>query len=360
VSLSRTRYEFLDWARGVAALVMLQGHVFEAFAQGDQRQSGLFLASQFVGGMPPAVFLFLTGVTLAFLMESQERRELTWHQRLLGVLNRSRYLLVLAILFRLQLWVFAWPHSPWTDLLRVDILNCMAASILLVSPVALAGRRERIRYGLLGGLSIALAAPLISQCNLNAWPLLRDYLVPSTQGFPLFPWSAFLWFGLSVGTALKLVGSRELGRFAQWCALGGLLLILGAQKLADLPFSLYPASDFWINSPWLILIKLGVVLVLLAAAYLWTSVFSTRWSPVRQLGTSSLLVYWVHTELVYGRWLYGWRGQLSVPQIAVLALLVIAGMISLAYGVDSLRGWLRRQRESSAPWSLAPKPVEGD
>jgi len=29
---------------------------------------------------------------------------------------------------------------------------------------------------------------------------------------------------------------------------------------------------------------------------------SQRWSLFRQLGTTSLLVYWVHIEIVYGRW----------------------------------------------------------
>ena len=31
--------------------------------------------------------------------------------------------------FRLQLWLFAFPESPWTDLFKVDILNCMGFAI---------------------------------------------------------------------------------------------------------------------------------------------------------------------------------------------------------------------------------------
>src|SRR5437870_4028844 len=49
---------------------MLQGHVFDSFLRTDQRGGGAFMVSQFLGGMPPAIFLFLTGVTLAFLMDS--------------------------------------------------------------------------------------------------------------------------------------------------------------------------------------------------------------------------------------------------------------------------------------------------
>ena len=51
----------------------------------------------------------------------------------------------------------------------------------------------------------------------------------------------------------------------------------------------------------------------MAFAFLWTR-YATRdgWSWVRQFGTTSLLVYWVHIELVYGRWLWFWKTALDV------------------------------------------------
>jgi len=53
----------------------------------------------------------------------------------------------------------------------------------------------------------------------------------------------------------------------------------------------------------LIVVKLGVVMLVLSVAFLWTEYgLGTSWSWVRQLGITSLLVYWVHVELVYGRW----------------------------------------------------------
>ena len=44
------------------------------------------------------------------------------------------------------------------------------------------------------------------------------------------------------------------------------------------------------------------------------------WSWVRQFGTTSLLVYWVHIELVYGRWLWFLKNSLTVPQTIAAAL----------------------------------------
>lgn len=358
---AKPRLQFLDWARGIAAIVMLQGHVFDAFAAGAQRQDPAFILSQFVGGMPPAIFLFLTGITLAFLMESQDRKALSWGSKLLGVAYRARYLVLIAVLFRLQLWLFAWPNSPWTDLLKVDILNCMGLSILVMAPIALLGRARRIKAGLICGVAIAAAAPLVANADWSGAPeLLRNYLVPNPMAFPLFPWAAFLAFGIATGTMLKIASSRDLGRFAQWSAIVGFVLAVGAQHLSNIPYSIYSKSDFWIDSPWLVFIKLGLTLVLLGVAYLWTSHVVTGWSFVRQLGTTSLLVYWAHTELVYGRWLYDLKGSLAMPQIAVLSAMVILGML----GVSVVRtNWPRLRaaiasREFSFP--VAPTRAEGD
>jgi uncharacterized membrane protein len=356
---SSPRLPFLDWARGIAAVIMLQGHVFEAFTTGADRQGDWFVLSQFVGGMPPAIFLFLTGITLAFLLESQERQELGAGAKLLGVARRARYLLLLAIAFRLQLWLFAWPYGNPADLLRVDILNCMGVTILLLAPLALLGRNDRIRGSLLLGAGVSIGAPLVAAGDWSAWPeWLRNYIVPSPQFFPLFPWAAFTCFGVATGTILKMASSRDLGRFVQWAVLAGIVLVFGSQHLASLPYSLYPVkSDFWIDSPWLVWIKVGLTLILLGIAYLWTTHLSTGWSWVRQLGASSLLVYWVHTEIVYGRWLGGLRGTLTTPQLVLLSVTVImamAGLAALAKRRKAVWAWLMGRQTAS------PLPAEGD
>ena len=76
VKAAKPRLAYLDWARGVASIIMIQGHVFHSFTQPGLRDSSTYQLSQFVGGMPPAIFLFLTGVTFAFLLSYPERRSI--------------------------------------------------------------------------------------------------------------------------------------------------------------------------------------------------------------------------------------------------------------------------------------------
>jgi len=132
-AVKKSRLAFLDWTRGMAAIIMLQGHVFHSFTRTDLREGGAYVISQFIGGIAPAIFLFLTGVTLALLMDAREKAGLTAMQRLGASLQRAGYLALVAVLFRFQLWLFGQPYTAWTDLLKVDILNCMAISILAVS-----------------------------------------------------------------------------------------------------------------------------------------------------------------------------------------------------------------------------------
>lgn len=326
------RLAFLDWTRGLAALTMLNGHVFHSFMHPSYRNDGPYVMTQFMGGMPPAIFLFLTGVTLSFLMDSRCKAGDTSWQRITATFLRARYLLILAVLFRLQMWVFAMGKSPWTDLFKVDILNCMALGIAAMAPLAVFETRERIRLGAVTGMAIALAGPLISSIEWTGLhPFLRAWWVPDANHFTFFPWAAFIAFGISAGSIIRLVKDEAMERVMLWTAFLGAVLWAGGRYFADLPYSFYPKSDFWLDGPLLVLIKTGLILMLLAIGFLWTRYLNPHgWSLLRQLGTTSLLVYWVHTELVYGSAFWKFKESLNLPQTLAMSGFIIVLMLALS------------------------------
>jgi len=358
---SSARLAYLDWMRGLAAVIMLQGHAFHSFTKPELRTSGPYVFSQFIGGMPPAIFLFLVGVTLAFLMDNRERKGLGPMARWKASLRRAGYLFALAFLFRLQLWLFAWPNSPWTDLLKVDILNAMGLAVAVLSPLALLTTADRARLGAAIGLLIACASPLVSLLEWSGVPpIVRAYLAPDYYYFAFFPWASFVAFGLSAGSILKLVRPEQIERLMQWSAVLGFALILGGQYFANIPFSIYPRSDFWLDSPLLILIKLGVMLIILAFAWLWmTYVVKHRFSIVRQFGLTSLLVYWVHIELMYGRWFWFWKENLTIGQTVAAAFGFTIAMLALSVIRTQWRNW--RMLGAWLTWrAMAPGRAFGD
>jgi|SRR5947209_3348426 len=328
---STYRLQYLDWLRGLGAVIMLQGHVFDSFLRNDLRPGGAYIYSQFAGGMPPAIFLFLTGVTLAFLMDSTERKGLGPLQRVVAAFRRSGYLFLLAFAFRVQMLITGWP-AQWSDLFKVDILNCMGLAIAVMSAMALFRTVERVRLCAILGLAIAMASPLVSQMDWSAVPpALRNYLAPDYHAFSFFPWAAYVAFGMSAGSMIRAIPAEATDRAMQWTAIVGGALVLACQYLSNLPISIYTKSEYWLNSPAQVLSKLGVTLLLLAFAFLWTRYARpTGWSWMRQFGTTSLLVYWVHIELVYGRWLWFWKGSLNVGQTVAAAVVVILVMLILS------------------------------
>jgi hypothetical protein len=50
----------------------------------------------------------------------------------------------------------------------------------------------------------------------------------------------------------------------------------------------------------------------------------------RQFGTTSLLVYWVHVELVYGRWFGIWKEKMPISGVLIYTAVLIALMLLLS------------------------------
>src|SRR5262249_5769435 len=151
--------------------------------------------------------------------------------------------------------------------------------------------------------------------------------------FPLFPWCAFAFAGLAVGFFLftEFARKRELPAYLGLCGAG-----VAAGALATLfdrsPFHWYAVYDYWHSSPNFFLMRCGILLVLLFFAYLWC-----RWgfgergfSPLIQLGQTSLLVYWVHIEFVYGRFSILPRGRCSLWQATAGWIAIFLAMLVLS------------------------------
>jgi uncharacterized membrane protein len=330
------RFAFLDWMRGLAILVMIQCHTFNSFTRPDLREGGAYVMSQFIGGMAAPLFLFMAGMTMGFQMDSLERRESDPFRRWLKSLRRAAYILGIAFAFRFTNWFFSMPHASAAELTRVDILNCMGVGMAVLAATALAPGASRARFAFGAGIIIIAAAPLVANLPWSGTPaLLQDYVVPGAGHgrFPFFPWTGYLAFGLAAGTLVKRAPAERLERLMQWGVLGGFTLVLSAQYLSNLPYSLYTRSNFWTDSPALILIRIGIILVIMAAAYLWTEYCAgPRWSWMQTLGKNSLMVYWIHVMIVYGAAVRAIKRALSINQTAVAALSITLLMIAMSAG----------------------------
>src|SRR5205085_1514477 len=119
-------------------------------------------------------------------------------------------------------------------------------------------------------------------------------------------------------------------RLIEWGALLGFGLIMTGRFFGDIDYSLYTKSEYWLDSPSLVFVKLGIVLLLLAISFVWTEYgLHGRKSWVAIFGTHSLFIYWVHVELVYGQLFMKWKETLPLSSAATAAFLTIVLMGAL-------------------------------
>jgi uncharacterized membrane protein len=328
------RFPFLDWMRGLAVVVMIQCHTFNSFTRMDLRDGGPYVLSQFVGGMAAPLFLFMAGMTMGFQMDSLERREADPRRRWLISLRRGFYILGIAFAFRFTNWLFSMPHMSASEITRVDILNCMGVGMVVLAAAAVFRAEARVRFAAIAGMAIIGSAPLVANLPWEGTPaILQDYIAPGPgRGrFPFFPWTGYLAFGLALGTIVRRTAADRLERLMQWSVLIGFALVVSGQYLSNLPYSIYARSSFWIDSPTLPVIRIGIMLVIMAGAYIWTEYCAgTRWSWMQTLGKNSLMVYWVHVMIVYGAVVRPIKRALSIPLAASAVVLVTLLMIALS------------------------------
>jgi len=349
--------------RGLAVVIMIQSHTYNAYVRPELYQSGPYMLSQFVGGMAAPLFLCMGGMTRALQMDSVERREPRRRRRRRLSLRRALYVLSIAFAFRISNWVASLPHADPHEITKVDILNCMGIGLIAFSLAAWFDGKNRARFAALGGLVIAAAAPLVSALPWeNAPALLHEYLAPvaGLGHFAFFPCAAYVGFGLAAGTLVKTTAENRFDRLMQWSVLVGFGLVFTAQYFSNMSISLYHNANFWTDSPALIIIRVGISLLLMAGSYLWTQYCAgPAWSWMQCLGKNSLMVYWVHVMLVYGDLIRGLKRRLTLPQTAFATLLVVLLMVALSAAWIRWKAWkAERWRAATTVASSQTQPVK--
>lgn len=306
------RLDYIDWMRGLACVLMFQTHAYDSWLGGAARQSSFFGYSQLLGSLPAPLFLFLAGISLALGAERLESKGMARLQISRSFLRRGSLILGAGLIFRLQEYLISYPWAPWTDLLRVDILNVIGLGLMACAVVSLMpGRRARVVFAVACAAAIALATPPLYSTHrpLHIPWWLASYINGGHTEFrpgwlfAFFPWVGFTFAGAAAGFVLLRMAAlkKEVWAFPLTGALGAVLWLL-ARWLDALPVQVYSVYNYWLTSPNYFLARVGVMLMLLSVAWMWCKVKpGWVWGPLIQLGKTSLLVYWVHIEFVYGR-----------------------------------------------------------
>jgi uncharacterized membrane protein len=341
------RRTYLDVLRGVAVLIMIEAHIIDSWTRVADRRSRAFGESLILGGFGAPLFLFLAGIAVAMSAGSKARRTGDSAAAVRAVQRRGLEIFLLAFVFRFQSFVLS--HSPAWAMLKVDILNIMGPSIVLAATLWGLFRTARARIIAFAVATVAIVWATPGIRNAEGLAVLSDSLegylrpIPNLTNFTLFPWMAFLTAGALVGVILDAARSPEADRRVNvGFGVAGLAIAFAAYKASFLP-ALWVRSSFWTTSSSFFFMRLGLIIAALGAAWLWEQRPSAgrRWSPLQVLGRSSLFIYWIHVELVYGLISLRLHGAFTLRGAWIGLVLFWGLMLAVAVGKDRGMKWWR-------------------
>jgi len=344
------RLTYIDWMRGLACVVMFQTHCYDSWLNAEARQTTFFAWSRLAGTLPAPLFIFLAGLSVALVTEKLREKGITRNEIAKQTMLRGAEVFGLGMLFRIQEFALGYPRSPWTDLFRVDVLNILGISMILLGAVcwlAGSGSPAAVRNrSLVAAVAIAAAVACATPGLWTIWRpkflpwLLESYIngvhifnLPQPWLFPLFPWIAFAFAGLIVGFWMFTDLARRLQGSSFALLAAASVVICGLSVLFDhLPMRWFGAYDYWHTSPNFFLMRCGVLVAMLSFAYGWCRWGLARagFSALAHLGKTSLLVYWVHIEFVYGRFSILPKGQCSILKATAGLIAIFAAMLALS------------------------------
>lgn len=305
---------------------MVLAHVSDAWTRAADREGNVYGYTVFVAGFAAPLFLFLAGLTLT--LSASARAAAVGHTAAASQARwRALQIFALAFVFRLQSQLLGW--GPLINFFKVDILNVMGLAMLAAAALWGLSQNRTVRIVMFAAATgvLAMTTPLVRDAAVLALvpDVIEAYIRPlaGRTTFAIFPWAAFLLGGTIAGELIYAAKSEWQERRVQLGFLAaGVIGFAAAYWLSFRP-SIYPNSSFWTSSPTFFFIRLGVNTLLLPLAW---SIQRYAWIVITTLGKSSLFVYWVHVEMVYGVTGRPLRRVLPI-ELSIAATLLLCGLL---------------------------------
>lgn len=293
-------------------VMMIQGHVLDSLVLPSEMDFGEFPWNfwNFCRRFTAPVFLMVSGMANVFANKRDD------NGRLLDSVFRKRVkmgLILMGIGYFLRFpadKIYSLPFIEaqyWTDFFTVNILQLIGISIIFLALLYKATRDDKSvqRYSLAIALLITVASPFVHSVDWFEYlpEVFASYLSFKTGSyFPLFPYSAFLFYGVFFGTILKKIKPEKRNSFIlKYSTITGAVL-----AAAIYPLYLYLGEALrqaGINpkaNPALIFEQVAFVLIGLSFIALLFLGMKNLSKYYILFGKSALFVYVVHLLLLFG------------------------------------------------------------
>src|SRR5581483_1749130 len=333
----------VDLVRVIAMALMVQGHTLDVLLLPSYQSAGWYSVWEFCRGFTAPPFLLLSGFSFALATIRKFDEHTSISPKVWARLRKFAFFVLLGYSMHFPVHSVGdlryASTSSWASFLQVDVLQTIGFSLIGLQLLVLALRNKtRFAIATIGGsLLIAFTTPLLwNSGTVNALPLaLRSALI-GTGGslFPILPWCSYVLLGAGLGTIYLTVARSSNLMLKAFVPVGLALMYVGLHS-EQLAHAIYGEPNFWPTTPHLFITRIGFVLAVLGIGTFALPKLQSSATTLRALAEESLLVYFIHVDLLYGSvWNRGLRnylgGSLTFVQAYCWVIVMVAAMTALA------------------------------
>lgn len=310
----KNRALFIDMLKGLALIVMIEVHVTNSMLLPALKESWWFPSLNFINGLVAPSFSFASGLVFVLSLQKGVEQLRTFGKEFWRKLSRIG--LIFFIGYSLHL-----PYYSLTKILNnptqqnleslytVDILQLISTGLVVLMFARIIFKSEKgfYNFSLILTAVVLIVSPIFWKIDFaNYLPLFfANYFNKIHHSlFPLFPWWAFVSIGAYIAKYyLEAKQNNTEKAFARKLIITGTLFYLMSVLIMYVLFPQELAKI--IPNPFFFLERLGLILLFLGVFWFYLNNKEDYRSLILDVSRQSLLVYWLHLQLIYRELLWG-------------------------------------------------------
>lgn len=359
--LADTRLKFIDMARSVAILLMLEGHFINLTLRDESRLPGHwgYETWNFLRGAAAPLFFTVAGLVFVYLLTRNPKHGFFENQRVKKGLWRALVLLFWGYALQVVVWnipAYFRDGAP-TWLSAFHVLQCIGIGLVLL--IAVHGLQRLVPrvplsvcyvvacVALLWGADRVGELPPGTWFPENAPQLVQNVFRGPRSVFPITPWLAFTMLGGALGALVRRHREHAASGWftAAFFGVGVVLMLMQWTVAASEggPATIIPGPAWFYERASEVLWILGVLLLV-------EHRLKVRDSWFMRIGRHTFSIYVLHVVILYGG-IFGvglrdvWQNAFSLPQAVAGAVLFVAFFILLVPFLEAVaHGWHRAKK----------------
>ncbi|MEK6552066.1 MAG: heparan-alpha-glucosaminide N-acetyltransferase domain-containing protein [Bacteroidota bacterium] len=366
----KNRALFIDMLKGLALIVMIEVHVVNSMLLPALKESWWFPSLNFINGLVAPSFSFASGMVFVLSLQKGVDQLRTFGKEFWRKLSRVG--LIFFIGYSLHLPYYSLnkilnnqTQQNLNSLFTVDILQLISTGliVLLFARIFIKSEKRFYNFTLILTAIILFISPLLWKIDLaNYLPLFFANYFNKMHGslFPAFPWWAFVFSGAYVAKYyLEAKQNNSEKAFARKMIITGSLFYLISVVIMYVLFPQELAKI--IPNPFFFLERFGLILLFLGVFWFYLNNKENYSSLIIDVSRESLLIYWVHLQLIYSEIFWG-KSLIDISQRnynALKCLIVTLILIALMLILAKVWGKLKSKYPAYCRWLTAAVLIIG-